>query len=252
MIPFLKFQAQGNDFVFINEIFIKDVDLSRFAQKVLDRHFGVGGDTLVVHNDRKYYLRFFNADGSEAEICVNSIFSYGLYLKTFKKLKGKVTVNTLKKPVHLLIEKEISVEIPSPDFDCKPLEIEIGEQKVKGYFTSSFGNPHFVILEDMPFEIAKEIEVHPVFPNRTNVNFLRISGKTVFHRVWERGVGETLSCASGVLSSFGVLRKLRLNGDKAQFVSKGGKLLVEDLGSVFRITGSPALTFQGILTSTSF
>ncbi|MEO0272716.1 MAG: diaminopimelate epimerase [candidate division WOR-3 bacterium] len=252
MIPFLKFQAQGNDFVFFNEATLSEKDLSKFARIVLDRHFGVGGDTLVIHNDDGPSLRFFNSDGSEAEICVNSLLCYGFYMREFKKnLRGEITVKTKSGERTILLDGDISVFIPFKNFECQPVSLELSGLQAKGYYTTSIGNPHFVILEDFPFEYAGQIETHGYFPERTNVNYLKITEEGVLHRVWERGVGETLSCASGALSSFGVLRKILGFKESALFISKGGILRIREGKEHLIVSGNPSFVYMGYITSTS-
>jgi len=248
-IPFHKLQSQGNDFVFIDEKDVKNVELNKLASRILDRHFGVGGDTLVIYNMEHNFLRFFNPDGSEAEICGNALLAYGEFLRISQEQSGSVEVATKGKKAKIIFKEKIIVRFEIKDFKFEKITIFLGKRKIQGYYTKGFGNPHFVLINpDVDFKKASEIEKHNFFPEGTNVDFITINSRNeVIHRIWERGAGETLSCASGALSSFMIIYALGLVDEKVSFVSRGGILLVKKYENSVFLSGKPEYVFNGEL-----
>lgn len=246
-MKFLKFEAQGNDFIFVCDEELKEESSPEIVKKLLERRFGIGADTLVVYNEGKNSLRFFNPDGTRAEICGNALLCYGLYLKKFKRFEGNIGVETPTGQISLEVQNEIHVIFDIPEFKFEEREFIVAGEKISCYFTASIGNPHCILLNPgVSFEMGPRIEKHPIFPGGTNVDFLFIdSKKRVKHRIWERGVGETYSCASGVVSSFCILRKLDLVTPCCKFESRGGVLVVEDKENRLLLKGIPRFVFRG-------
>jgi diaminopimelate epimerase len=244
---FLKFEAQGNDFIFICDKELREKSLPEIAKKLLERRFGIGADTLVVYNKKGKSLKFFNPDGTQAEVCGNALLCYGLYLKKFENLSGEIRVKTSAGQINLEIQNKINVFFNPSDFRFEEKEFTVEREKVSCYFTKSIGNPHCVLLNPkIPFGIGPIIERHPIFPEGTNVDFLFIkSRKKIKYRVWERGAGETYSCASATISSFCILRKLALIDSYCEFESRGGILIVEEKKGQLLLKGNPCFVFQG-------
>lgn len=226
-IEFIKMEGAGNDYVYLDLLKDSyDVDFSDLAKKIADRHFGVGGDGLVLMMESReadYRMRMFNADGSEAEMCGNAIRCVGKYLYDRAYLDNReFSIETLVgiknlsifetdedgKAVNLRVDMGEPVlkgrDIPV-QFDMEPV---IGVE-VRGYegTAMSMGNPHFVIFVD---EISDNhvlidgplLEKAPEFPNRINVEFVSVIDRdNIEMRVWERGSGETLACGTGACAS---------------------------------------------------
>lgn len=226
-IEFIKMEGVGNDYVYLDLLKDSyDVDFSDLAKKIADRHFGVGGDGLVLMMESReadYRMRMFNADGSEAEMCGNAIRCVGKYLYDRAYLDNReFSIETLVgiknlsifetdedgKAVNLRVDMGEPVlkgrDIPV-QFDMEPV---IGVE-VRGYegTAMSMGNPHFVIFVD---EISDNhvlidgplLEKAPEFPNRINVEFVSVIDRdNIEMRVWERGSGETLACGTGACAS---------------------------------------------------
>jgi len=248
-ISFHKLQSQGNDFVFISESDVKNVDLVLLAKRILNRHFGIGGDITVIYNEKNNFLRFFNPDGSEAEICGNALLAYGEFLRFLQKQSGSMEVYTRARKAKIFLKEKIIVSFDIEDFQFEKIMISLQEEKISGYYTRSFGNPHFILINpDVAFERAQEIEKHDFFPEGTNVDFITIKTRSeVIHRIWERGAGETLSCASGALSSFMIMNALGLVDEKVFFLSRGGILIVQKEGNSVFFSGKPEYVFKGEL-----
>lgn len=260
-------QANGNDYIYIDLHTQLLPDPARAAVRLSHRHFGVGGDGLVLlcpsaHAD--FRMRIFDPDGTEAEMCGNALMSAGaLFSLTEHTRKNRLTVETLAgdRQVFLTREgneiREVSAEIGAPRVHFDRREETVCGRKLS--LTSlSFGNPHCVVLtEDLSdetfFALGPALECHPLFPERTNVEFLCAAAPDRLRmRTWERGCGETLSCATG--SAAGVVAATlagRSEGD-AVVLQRGGSIRARwdrERGSV-RIFGKTKVVFTGSLPDT--
>jgi diaminopimelate epimerase len=213
MLHFFKYQGLGNDFVLIDgrKEKLEGIDLKDLAIRICDRHFGVGADGLLIVWPSKrahYRMQILNPDGSEAEMCGNGIRCFAKHVYEADQLKEEViSVETLAGVILPAVIVENGKVIG--------VEVDMGEPKEEGEVTLegfkfkkiSMGNPHAVALvEDLASinlgEIGPKIENHPHFPNRTNVEFVKvISNREIEVVVWERGAGETLACGTGACAA---------------------------------------------------
>jgi diaminopimelate epimerase len=272
---FVKMHGAGNDYVYLDCFTEPVLEPSRLAVELSDRHFGVGGDGLILILPSEYAdvrMRMFNADGSEAEMCGNGVRCVAKYAYDHGLVdRLRITVETAAGvlPLELFVSgtnrvEKVRVEMGRPRLrrreipmtgppDQEAVEIEL--QALDRTFRAtcvSMGNPHCVIfvdgLEDFPLErYGPAIENHPNFPNRTNVEFVEvISEREVRQRTWERGAGETLACGTGAsaVTVAGVL-----TGRTARRLTNrlsGGVLEMEwaEDGPVF-MTGPAVQVFEG-------
>jgi len=226
LISFVKYHGQGNDWLVVLEKHLPS-DLAQFARMILDRHTGAGADGLIVvmkskvrgHDAR---IRFFNADGSEAEMSGNGIRCAGAFLIEHAPQKRTLEIETLaglktieqgksgegKWMFRVRMESPIlaPAEIPFQPAEAAtpllrfPLKTYRGELPVT---VTSMGNPHCsVFVPDFEtvdwLRLGREIERNEHFPNRTNVEFVRlVSQNEIAVRFWERGVGHTMSSGTG-------------------------------------------------------
>lgn len=223
-MKFTKMHGIGNDYVYVNCFEETVKDPAAVSQFVSDRHFGIGADGLILIGPSckaDFRMNIYNADGSQAEMCGNGIrcvakyvYDYGLTDKT------KITVETLAgvKTLHLTVEDGkvalVEVNMGAPILTPKQIPVNVDESPVvnvpievrgKDYHMTcvSMGNPHAVIFMDYVKEMDIEaigpfFENHPIFPKRTNTEFVEVlDRKNVNMRVWERGSGETLACGTG-------------------------------------------------------
>lgn len=271
-MKFSKWHGLGNDFVFINGFEESVPDAQQIAKKVCDRHFGVGADGLVLvlpSSKADFRMQIFNSDGSEAQMCGNATrcFSRYVYLTGLTQ-KRHLAIETLAGIVHASIigDDQVKVDLGAPKLtrreipvsgnpEAQAINIPIQINGVTYEATCvSTGVPHCVIFVDsMPTDwqsIGKQIEVHPVFPQKTNVEFIQvISTAELLMKVWERGAGVTLACGTGASASLvaGVLTGR--TDRKATVHLDGGDLLIEwqeDTGHVIK-TGPAVLSFTGSL-----
>lgn len=266
-----KMQGLGNDFVILDYTEFEKTGLSmpELAKKLCDRHFGIGADGMIIPKldtqtktierqdkeplsftpDIGWY--FYNSDGSIAQMCGNGIRCFAKYAKDKKLVNtDKFVVETMAGYIvpEILDDGEVKVNMSKPILT--PLEIPFGADKNLNFEITtgdrtfkanavSMGNPHCVIfVEDDSnlLELAKtygpEIEIHPLFPEKTNVEFVKVKSKNeVDMRVWERGCGITMACGTGACASVvaGVLNNLTENQVRVNLL--GGALTIEWQGS---------------------
>ena len=258
MLEFTKMTGLGNDYIYVdctNGTKIKNV--SEVTKKLSDRHFGIGADGLILidkseNEDADFKMRIFNSDGSEAEMCGNGIRCVAKYIHDNKLFdKDKISIETLAgiKKVKLLEEptgdcNEVIVDMGEPLFQDnnipydvfeafnKDLDLDVKDGKMR-FTVVSMGNPHAItFIEDVNnidiTSYGPEVENNPVFPNRTNVEFVQIIDKNnIKVRVWERGVGETFACGTGACAA---VVACGLNGYTDENVNvelPGGELEIE-------------------------
>ena len=225
---FSKMQGIGNDFIIIN-CFEEDVpDPSRLAIQMCRTHYGVGADGLVLlepADGADVSMRIFNADGSESEMCGNALRCIGKYMyergMTDQKQLSVLTrggIHELWMTVEEGVVTFVRADMGSPELSPRHIPVDLpGEIVLKHrlqmmgqtmFITCvNMGNPHTVIFVrdpeviDLPV-LGPMIEHHPLFPRRTNVEFVRVIKRDVLQmRVWERGAGETLTCGTGACAA---------------------------------------------------
>lgn len=276
-MKFTKMQGLGNDFILV-DCFTEKIseDYGQLAQKLCDRHFGIGADGLVLilpSNTADVRMRIFNSDGSEAEMCGNVIrcFARLVYDRSIVKKKA-VRVETLAGiMVPELIfdnDKVVSVRVdmgePKLERSLIPMEGPAGQVinepltvdgRTYNITCVSMGNPHCIIFVSdvnsaLITEIGPKIETHPLFPRKTNVEFIHVLNKReVNMRVWERGAGETLACGTGACAT-GVACVLNDLTDRSITVHlPGGDLNIEwaDNNHIY-MTGPGEYVFTGEIT----
>ncbi len=279
---FYKFQALGNDFLIVREPDLLKVadDLESFARTICDRHYGAGADGLEVLLERTsvagadFEVRLFNADGGETPISGNGTRCVAAYLyliegwdKPLVRIATGAGVKILRQVGErdrcLIFESEMGLPwLKSDEIPLRlaqPLERVVRQKlNVEGRtidFTAvSMGNPHCSIFVD-DFDsfdwraLGAAIEVHESFPDRTNVEFVRIINRNEIEvRFWERGCGETLASGTG---SCGAALASMLNGltdKKVRVLTPGGPLIVEwrEDGTVIQ-TGEACPVFRATL-----
>lgn len=279
-LRFTKMQGIGNDYVYVNGFEERVDSPGELAKKISDRHFGVGSDGLVLilpSASADVRMRMFNADGSEAEMCGNAVRCVGKYVYDHGiQVKDVITVETGAgvKVVRLLFEAgEVcgaTVDMGEPELT--PARIPVlteastdgGQQRfvahpvdVDGQLYEitavSMGNPHAVIfmkgIDELDLtRIGPNFEHHPLFPKRTNTEFVEvISSNKVRMRVWERGAGETLACGTGACA---VAVACVLNGYTGRDVDvelKGGTLQIhwDESSNHVYMTGGAVTVFAG-------
>ncbi len=275
---FTKMQGLGNDYIYIDCTKETVADPSALARAMSDRHFGVGGDGIVLigrGTGEDFTMRMFNADGSEAEMCGNAsrcvgkyIHDRGLSRSDEIRLQTGAGLKILKLEIRNGETVSVRVDMGEPILEPARIPVKLpGDQAIRipievpgfsGEMTCvSMGNPHAVcFVEDADrFDvhgIGPLIENFPLFPNKTNTEFVTVRNrKELRMRVWERGSGETLACGTGACATLvaGVLNGVC--GREAVLQLNGGPLKVTwdpETNHVFQ-EGPASFVFDGEFTA---
>jgi diaminopimelate epimerase len=277
---FTKAHSLGNDFLIVDTEDSGGLpDVSALSRKICQRHTGVGADGLILVSikDRSRALaefRIFNADGSEAEISGNGLRCAAAHYFAGKAISGPRIVfraATGDRECSLIeIEGQpsrIRVEMGIPRFASEDIPFDDGapHERLVDYPLSihgktysitavSIGNPHCgIFFEEFPSrtewqEIGREVETHPFFPQRTNVEFIRVLSRGEIEvRFWERGVGETMSSGSGSSAAAVAAILKNLAGRKVAVRTAMGSIVVEwEKDRIFQ-SGPAELVFEGKL-----
>lgn len=274
-MKFTKMHGLGNDYVYVDTFDQSVPDPAAMAIAVSRPHFGVGADGLVLigpSTEADYAMRMFNADGSEGEMCGNAVRCIGKYVhdrgltaKTRVTLATRGGIKTLELRLQGGSVEQVTVDLGEPALSPASLPVTLAGAQVLNHPLSidgqthhitcvSMGNPHAVIFVDDPqavdvHGIGRQIEHHPLFPKRTNVEFVRVWRRDLLEmRVWERGSGETLACGTGAAAS---LVAAVLNGlaDRSAVVQlTGGELHVhwDARDNHVYQTGPATFVFDGV------
>ncbi len=250
---FTKMHGLGNDYIYVNCFDERVCDAPALAVKLSDRHFGIGGDGLVLiapSETADVRMVMYNADGSEAGMCGNASRCVGKYVYERGLIrKEKITMETASgiKVLHLDVKdgnvQSVTVDMGAPVTDCEKVPCTLG----KGIVTMapieafgrtflitpvSMGNPHGVIFVDEPVErmdIARwgsVLETHPAFPQKVNIEFVNVLAPDRLRmRVWERGTGITLACGTGACATLTAAVLNGLTGRRASIALDGGELV---------------------------
>ena len=266
LFPFMKMHGLGNDFVVVDARAHPLVITERMVRALGDRHRGVGFDQLAViscSNDAggsDAHLTFYNSDGSTSTACGNATRCIARYLMD---QNAERTLSLTTDHGTLLAEDlgngvtAINMGPPQLDWQAIPLAhaVDTLELPIDGAPTATgMGNPHCTFFVDDVTSVDLEtqgplIEHHPLYPERTNVQFAQISGTDhIRMRVWERGVGVTLASGSSSCATAVAAARRGLTGRKVRVDLDGGTLQIDWRDDGVWMTGSTMHVFSGSLT----
>jgi len=216
---FTKMHGIGNDYVYINGYCESVDDPAALAPVIADRHFGVGGDGLILllppddGVEAHVRMRMFNADGSEAEMCGNGIrcvckLAHDSGVCTENPMKVQTGNGVLSLDYTLDDDGRVAmVTVDMGEPILEPRRVPVDESKLDASLQNavfvSMGNPHVVLFHDDVVSLdltalGPKLEHHPAFPRRINAHWVQVLGDDeVVMRTWERGSGITLACGTG-------------------------------------------------------
>lgn len=278
-LNFVKMHGCGNDYIYFDCMEKELYDPETLAIILSDRHFGIGGDGIVLicpSGVADARMRMFNIDGSEGKMCGNAIRCVGKYLFDHgRTAKTELDIETLSGIKHLTlfpedgIVKQVRVNMGKAALSPASLPVLLDGESVIGRRVPiaggsyeitcvSMGNPHCVLFTDdwESFEldrfdidsIGPAFEKDPLFPERVNTEFVKLIGeRTLQMRVFERGSGETFACGTGACAAAvaavenGHCRK----GEDITVRLRGGELIINYTDDAVLMTGPATEVFSG-------
>lgn len=275
IINFTKMQGLGNDFVVLDyEEYEKSGKTpSELAIKLCDRHFGIGADGLIIVNPHTKNTDigwiFYNSDGSIAQMCGNGIRCFAKYvyekgLVNKKEFSVETKAGTIIPKI--LEDGRVRVNMSKPILEPSKIPAKVDknlnfEVKVsdRTFIANavSMGNPHCIIITEentkaLALKYGSEIEKHELFPEKTNVEFIKILSRGEMNLdVWERGCAITLACGTGACASTVAAILNGLCDNKVKVNLPGGQLVIEWNGKIgdtnhdIFMSGSANYSFTG-------
>lgn len=256
-MKFTKMHGAGNDYIYIN-CFEEDIVPEEMIDDIIamsDRHKGIGSDGVIFIMPSKVAdarMRMFNADGSEGKMCGNGIrcvgkyvYEHGISHNNPLQIETASGIKILNLEVVQGKAETVTVDMGNPILDSKLIPVDLNIKQVINYplvinnqeyliTCVSMGNPHCVIFTEgidyLDLEsIGPLFENNPIFPERTNAEFIEIiDDKTMKMRVWERGSGETLACGTGASASVvaAIYNNIFTRDQEIEVILKGGELYI--------------------------
>jgi len=275
---FYKYHALGNDYLVLNPSeLVGELDAFRI-QRICHRNFGVGSDGILLGpletKGGDFGLRIFNPDGSEAEKSGNGLRIFSRYLWDQGLVKEKpFTIMTPGGRVESTVKergRSVTVRMGQVSFESTRIPVKGAAREVLNetmvldgekllYCAATVGNPHCVVLrEDVSEEVARRlgplVERDPRFPNRTNVQFMKVLDRSHIQiEIWERGAGYTLASGSSSSAAAAVAYRLGLCGGQITVRMPGGDLdirISEDFS--VQMTGPVTKIAEGTLSPEMF
>lgn len=279
-LSFVKMEAAGNDYIYVDGVSrrLPHVDWPALAQCLSDRNLSVGSDGLILilpSETADFRMRIFNVDGSEGDMCGNGVRCLGRYVWDNGLTKSReFTVETPAGIVHLelipenaapheLVKVRVRMtppgflrgEVPmtgDPQAVAERVMVPVNNGRSIPVYGVSVGNPNCVIFVKDPDQVdlhavGPVFENHPVFPDRTNVELVRVVDRNrIYARVWERGSGVTMACGTGAGAAAAWSMKRGLCDSPVQVRMPGGVLRIDwDGGTDLRLSGPVRETFRG-------
>ena len=267
-IPFYKLQGAGNDFILIDnqELNFASEQLTKFAARVSTRRVSVGADTLIAveaaRGSGDFYARFFNADGSEAEMCGNGARCVARWAYDTGIAKENMVIETIAGdvPAERLDKRTYRVQLNSPTVfeGDKVIQIDGKSVTVDYVELGNPGIPHLVVhVPDLAMteletilDFARKLRIHPAFEKGANVNFYDLlSDQTVVERTYERGVEDfTLACGTGTGSTaYALTKKGLVKSDPVVIEVLGGQLQVNVVENDLYLIGDTNMVVKGTI-----
>ena len=272
-MQFCKMHGLGNDFIIFQGQAGDEREYPAMAQQLCNRKTGIGADGILVvlpSERADVRMKIINCDGSEAGMCGNGVRCFARYVfECGVVAKNEFTIETeagIVSPQLTIVNKKVEnirINMGKPLLDRSqipmigPKGMVVSENLTvggRGYRITSLlmGVPHTIIFLDkntgiQPETIGPQIENHPVFPERTNVNFVEVINRTEIKvRTWERGAGLTLACGTGCCASVVAACLNNLTDKKVIAHLPLGELVIEysDNGLVY-MSGPAEYVFFG-------
>ena len=262
-IHFIKMHGVGNDYIFVDTTVHPILDPAATAIAWSKQHTGIGSDGLVLMgrpegDEADFTMRIFNADGSEGLMCGNAsrcigkyVYERGLTDKTCIRLLTASGVKVLKLDVADGKVRNVTVDMQAPALCDERLYRPTADALPQGVFVS-MGNPHYVIFVDNIDSIdvatvGAQLEHHPSFPERCNIELAQVMADGTRMRVWERGSGITLACGTGACATAVAAAVTGRSGRSSRIIMDGGALDIEwsEADNHVYLTGPATIVYEG-------